>query len=58
MVVDGKENTAVLKAGHADVNCRFTAIAADLQTGTQATGFEGDFVKAATLLFMQKPLCS
>ena len=53
-MIDGKKDAVVLLAGYADINRRFATIAADLHTGPQPAGFEGNIVQTAALIFVEK----
>ena len=55
-MIDGKQDTVVHPAGYADVNRRFSAVAADLKTGPQSAGFEGNIIQTAPLVFFKETL--
>jgi hypothetical protein len=54
MMINGKQDTVVRFAGSADIDRRFAAITADLQTWARPTGLKRNFIEATTFVFVEK----
>lgn len=54
MMIDGKQNAVPFLAGGRQIKGGLTTITADLQTGSQWSGFQRDLIKTAALFRIEK----